>query len=527
MATSSILAKSTINSTTSPPATSPSSTTRKRTYETAIAMPSSSSTATATSSSTTAPEPQEQRTNSPSLAKSKSAQLESVLVVGDGASEPTTAATTLRDSTRTISQSDADDGGEAAAAEDSLTTNSTAPSTSFTADYLSDVKRKYVPQLQQTPPAPSQQFFNGSGASDFATICKPAPFSHDEEAMLERQRCDYTQRITYQMARSGQTTRRVRVYADGIYDLFHQGHARQLMQAKNIFPNVYLIVGVCNDELTHRMKGRTVMNGFERYEGVRHCRYVDEIVQNAPWTLSDEFIADNKIDFVAHDDIPYGTDGMDDIYGPLKARGMFVATERTEGVSTSDIVARIVKDYDLYVRRNLARGYSAKELNVSFLSEKKFRLQNKMDELKSRGKRELTKVKVDIITKWEEKSREFIDTFLLLFGRENLNHLWNESKGKLLQALSPPGSPSGSVNGDDTEGGEDYSDTIDDYLELAEKMTGEGNVSASGSSGSLNGKQRQKRPSLARRSYQSLQSRSPDDDADGEEEEVEYERRSN
>ncbi|XP_017135841.1 choline-phosphate cytidylyltransferase A [Drosophila miranda] len=290
-------------------------------------------------------------------------------------------------------------------------------------------------------------------------FCKPCPFANDVQALDELNGCDYTQRISYEMAHSGQSKRRVRVYADGIYDLFHQGHARQLMQAKNIFPNIYLIVGVCNDELTLKMKGRTVMNGFERYEAVRHCRYVDEVVPNAPWTLTDDFLTEHKIDFVAHDDIPYGAGGVNDIYAPLKARGMFVATERTEGVSTSDVVARIVKDYDLYVRRNLARGYSAKELNVSFLSEKKFRLQNKMDELKDRGKR----VKVDIIAKWEEKSREFIDAFLQAFGRDRLHSFWNESKGKIMSAWSS----TASINGDDPSAmhSPDGSDSNDEYEE--------------------------------------------------------------
>ncbi|XP_071568101.1 choline-phosphate cytidylyltransferase B isoform X1 [Temnothorax nylanderi] len=279
----------------------------------------------------------------------------------------------------------------------------------------------------------------------FPSICKEAPFSDDPDAIAERNACDYNTRITLKQARSGKVPRKIRVYADGIYDLFHQGHARQLLQAKNIFPNVYLIVGVCNDDLTHSQKGRTVMTDLERYDAVKHCRYVDEVVRDAPWELDDEFIKKHKIDFVAHDDIPYMTDDGADVYATLKAKGMFVATQRTEGVSTSDIVARIVKDYDIYVRRNLARGYSAKELNVSFLNEKKFRLQNKFDDLKDKGKRVMENIgekRMDMISKWEEKSRDFIDAFLLLFGREGrLSTIWNESKGRLMQALSPPASP--------------------------------------------------------------------------------------
>jgi choline-phosphate cytidylyltransferase len=95
------------------------------------------------------------------------------------------------------------------------------------------------------------------------------------------------------------------------------------MQAKNLFKNVYLLVGVCNDDLTHSKKGKTVMDEAERYESVRHCRYVDEVITDAPWVLDDDFLTLNKIDFVAHDEIPYGAEGSDDIYQHIKVSTRF------------------------------------------------------------------------------------------------------------------------------------------------------------------------------------------------------------
>lgn len=217
------------------------------------------------------------------------------------------------------------------------------------------------------------------------------------------------------------------------------------------------------------------MNEIERYEAVRHCRYVDEIVQDAPWEVDEEYLTKHKIDFIAHDDIPYGSDDCNDVYAKWKAKGMFVATERTEGVSTSDIVARIVRDYDIYVRRNLARGYSAKDLNISYLNEKKIRLQNKMHELKDKGKKvidNLGEKKDDLISKWEEKSRDFIESFLLLFGRERLTIIWNESKGRILNALSPSSSPvrEGSPTSSNHSMNGDSYDYLDENLSPYRKM---------------------------------------------------------
>lgn len=68
------------------------------------------------------------------------------------------------------------------------------------------------------------------------------------------------------------------------------------------------------------------------------------------------------------------------------------------------------------------------------LQEKKFLLQNKMDELKDKSKQLVENFegkRHEFIQKWEDRSREFIFNFLELFGRE----------GRLVSTASTPSPP--------------------------------------------------------------------------------------
>lgn len=160
----------------------------------------------------------------------------------------------------------------------------------------------------------------------------------------------------------------VRMFMDGIFDMTHYGHFRALQQAKQALPNVYLIAGVSSDADTHRFKGLALMSAAERAEGLLHCRWVDEVVLDSPWVLTEEFLAQYDVDMVAHDALPYvdhsGASASGDVYGHLRATGRFYETARTEGVSTTDLILRIVTRYDAFVARNLARGVTPEEMGV-------------------------------------------------------------------------------------------------------------------------------------------------------------------
>ncbi|EDK46089.1 hypothetical protein LELG_04269 [Lodderomyces elongisporus NRRL YB-4239] len=175
----------------------------------------------------------------------------------------------------------------------------------------------------------------------------------------------------------------IRIYADGVFDLFHLGHMKQLEQAKKSFENVELVCGIPSDKETHKRKGLTVLTDEQRCETLKHCKWVDEVIPNAPWCVTPEFLREHNIDYVAHDDLPYASSDSDDIYKPIKEQGMFLTTQRTEGISTSDIITKIIRDYDKYLMRNFARGATRKELNVSWLKKNELEFKKHINDFRT------------------------------------------------------------------------------------------------------------------------------------------------
>uniref|UniRef100_A0A8C2GIQ9 ethanolamine-phosphate cytidylyltransferase n=1 Tax=Cyprinus carpio TaxID=7962 RepID=A0A8C2GIQ9_CYPCA len=82
------------------------------------------------------------------------------------------------------------------------------------------------------------------------------------------------------------------------YDMVHYGHSNQLRQAKAM--GDYLIVGVHTDEEISKHKGPPVFTQAERYKMVRAIKWVDEIVEGAPYVTTLETLDKYCCDFCVH-----------------------------------------------------------------------------------------------------------------------------------------------------------------------------------------------------------------------------------
>ncbi|CAD7697040.1 unnamed protein product [Ostreobium quekettii] len=137
----------------------------------------------------------------------------------------------------------------------------------------------------------------------------------------------------------------IRVYLDGCFDMMHYGHANALRQAKVLGDE--LVVGLIPDSEVERCKGsKPVLCDEERLLLVDAVKWVDEVLTGVPYELSPEFTQElftkHRIDYIVHGDDPCLLPDGTDAYAYAKKLGRFRMIKRTEGVSTTDIVGRML-----------------------------------------------------------------------------------------------------------------------------------------------------------------------------------------
>ncbi|KAJ6808290.1 putative ethanolamine-phosphate cytidylyltransferase [Iris pallida] len=146
-------------------------------------------------------------------------------------------------------------------------------------------------------------------------------------------------------ADQGKGKRPVRVYMDGCFDLMHYGHANALRQAKSL--GDVLVVGVVSDQEIVANKGLApVLSMEERLTLVGGLKWVDQVIPNAPYEINETFMHtlfnEYKIDYIIHGDDPCLLPDGTDAYALAKKAGRYKQIKRTEGVSTTDILGRIL-----------------------------------------------------------------------------------------------------------------------------------------------------------------------------------------
>ncbi|XP_008574517.1 PREDICTED: ethanolamine-phosphate cytidylyltransferase isoform X2 [Galeopterus variegatus] len=99
---------------------------------------------------------------------------------------------------------------------------------------------------------------------------------------------------------------------------------------------------VCTLTEISKHKGPPVFTQEERYKMVQAIKWVDEVVPAAPYVTTLETLDKYDCDFCVHgNDITLTVDGHD-TYEEVKQAGRYRECKRTQGVSTTDLVGRML-----------------------------------------------------------------------------------------------------------------------------------------------------------------------------------------
>lgn len=126
------------------------------------------------------------------------------------------------------------------------------------------------------------------------------------------------------------------IYVDMVADLFHCGHVAYLKECKTL--GKILKVGIHSDADAQSYKRQPILSIDERIKVVEACKYVDEVIPNAPLKVTKEFLKLHNIQRVCHaDDI--SEKSINDMYSDVIDALFFIPY--TPGISTTMIINRV------------------------------------------------------------------------------------------------------------------------------------------------------------------------------------------
>ncbi|MFA6576325.1 MAG: adenylyltransferase/cytidyltransferase family protein [Nocardioides sp.] len=137
----------------------------------------------------------------------------------------------------------------------------------------------------------------------------------------------------------GEPDATTRVYVDMVGDLFHAGHVALLREARRHGDS--LVVGVLSDDTAASYKRRPIMTLAERVAVIESCRYVDEVIADAPFQVTQAFLDEHTITMVVHGD-DLSPEGAESVYGAAAAAGKLTYIQRTGGISTTEVIQRVL-----------------------------------------------------------------------------------------------------------------------------------------------------------------------------------------
>ena len=138
------------------------------------------------------------------------------------------------------------------------------------------------------------------------------------------------------------------VYVAGGWDMFHAGHVAMLREARKL--GDFLLVGIYNDGILnfHRGKNYPILNLQERTLNVLQCKYVDDVIIDPPWAITEEMIASCGISVVVRgtkDEGPTMTEEQEDaFFKGAKDKGIFRVIQSQSDLSVQEIVRRVIRD---------------------------------------------------------------------------------------------------------------------------------------------------------------------------------------